>query len=93
MGSRFAGTGHAVIPEIGQLQQGDADVLRKAMGKETNRSAEQDESSVIRRALPAGTPERHRWKKSGKTGKHLPNMHSTNRIPPVTLLWLIKRLI
>ena len=29
-----------------------------------------------------------RWKNLERLGSILPNMHSTNRIPPVTLLWL-----
>jgi DNA polymerase-3 subunit alpha len=68
--------------KLAGFSKGDADVLRKAMGKKNRETLDKMKNYFPWSGL----------KKYGPTGKHLLNMLSINRILPVMPMWLIKLL-
>jgi DNA polymerase III alpha subunit len=67
---------------IGGFSKGDADVLRKAMGKKQKSVLDKMKAQFITGASAKGHAPK-RSKRSGQTGKHLRNTHLINRTLPV----------
>jgi DNA polymerase-3 subunit alpha len=68
--------------KLAGFSKGDADVLRKAMGKKQKSILDKMKSSSSRAPQPKALRLK-RWKRSGRTGKPLRNTPSINRTPPV----------
>ena len=78
--------------KLADFTKGEADILRKAMGKKKKDVLAELKPKYINQATAKGFAE-ETLKKSGKTGKLLPAMRSINLILLVTPILLTKRLI
>src|SRR5690606_16620308 len=76
--------------KLADFTKGEADVLRKAMGKKQRDVLDKMRPKFIEQAKAKDMMNRH-WKKSGKTGKHLQPMRSTNPTLLAMRGWRIKR--
>jgi DNA polymerase-3 subunit alpha len=78
--------------KLAGFSKGDADVLRKAMGKKQIQVLDQ-----MKEKFMSGAAQKIilliNWKKYGLIGNLLLNMHSINRMPPAMLMLHIKLLI
>jgi hypothetical protein len=86
----FSRTGDAFIKKLADFSKGDADVLRKAMGKK------QKMSLINPKFISQAAAKGHRktsWKKYGKIGKPLLNMPLISRTLPAMHGLPIKQLI
>ncbi len=70
--------------KLAGFSKGDADVLRKAMGKKQKAVLDKMKDKFIEGCKKNGHTPRESAKRSGQTGKHLHNMHLTNHILLVT---------
>jgi len=72
--------------KLAGFSKGQADILRKAMGKKDKKTLDKMKAGFLEGAMQKITP-RTSWKRSGQTGKHLHNTPSINRTPPA-IHWL-----
>lgn len=78
--------------QLGGFSKGDADVLRKAMGKKQKAVLDKMKAQFIAGATAKSYPA-DKLERSGPTGRPLRNMPSINLIPPVMPMWPTKPLI
>ncbi len=76
--------------KLAGFSKGDADVLRKAMGKKQKAVLDKMKSQFIEGGTSRSHPAKP-WKKSGPTGKPSPCTLSTSRTPPATPWWPTRR--
>ena len=78
--------------KLADFSKGDADILRKAMGKKQKHILDKMKVQFMAGATAKGHP-KDKLEKYGPIGKHLHNTHSINHTVHAMLLWLIKLLI
>ncbi len=77
--------------KLAGFSKGDADVLRKAMGKKQKAILDKMKSQFVKGRFGQGVSRQKRSRRSGPTGKPSRNMPLTNPTRPVTLSWPIRR--